>query len=363
MKKKNIIQIFAQNTWGGGELFVYDLTQRLVEDNYKVVCLSRQSKVISDKIKGKDIEYYQLRLKGLFDFSSALKLKHIVQKHSIDIIHVHNFKTSIAAVYAKILLKKDIKIIVSRHLVKKAKTDFIHNWLYKHIDNIVFVSELALEEFLLTKPKIESSKLRVIYNSVKPSSQKGKPIQIRKSLPIQPLAQIVLFTGRIHREKGIDVLIESVYNLRDKDFVLLIAGDGKEDYKSELKEKINKLGLEDKVFFVGFFSDINPLIKESDFGVCPSVGRESFGLSVVEFMQLGKAVITTNNGAQKEYIKDKETGLLINPNSIEELTQAIEFLLDNKDIREKIGSNAQRYFLSYLSYEEFYKNISLLYQL
>jgi glycosyltransferase involved in cell wall biosynthesis len=361
MKKKNIIQIFASNTWGGGELFVFDLTNCLIENNYKVVCILRKSKVISQKIKCKDIEYYQLKLKGVFDFLSALKLKRIVQKHNIDIIHTHNFKTSITAVYAKMFLNKDIKIIVSRHLVKKAKTDFIHNWLYKHIDYILFVSDLALEEFLLTKPKIDKTKLRVIHNSVIPNPSQANTIGIRESLSVSEQTQIVLFTGRIHKEKGLDVLIESIYNLKDKDFVLLIAGDGKEDYKAELKEKINQLGLKDKVFFMGFLTNVSPIIKESDFGVCPSIGRESFGLSVVEFMLNGKAVITTNNGAQKEYIKDKETGILIQPNNVKELTNSIELLMTNKVLRESIGQKGKEYFDKELSYEQFYKKITTIY--
>ena len=65
-----------------------------------------------------------------------------------------------------------------------------------------------------------------------------------------------------------------------------------------------------------------------DIGIVPSLWRESFGLSVIEFMQQEKVVITTNNGAQPEYLSNNETGILIPPNNSDILADAIEMKFD-----------------------------------
>lgn len=359
--KKNILQVFASNSWGGGELFVYDLTKRLIEDKNNIVCVSKKSPIIEDKLKEINVDYYTLKMNGVLDFISAFKLKKIILKHNIDIIHVHNFKSAFTAVYVKLLLKKSIKLILTRHLVKKAKTSFLYSWLYKHIDNIAFVSKLALDEFLSSNPIIDKTKCSVIYNSIQPLISKDKVINLRQNLNIEDHTTLLLFTGRLDKEKGIDILIEAMAELKDRDIALVVAGSGKEDYELKLKDKVKKFGLEDRIYFIGFISNISNIIDQADFGVCPSIGRESFGLSIIEFMQEGKAVITTNNGAQPEYIKDKETGVLVNPNNHKELVQAIDLLITNNDLRKRIGNNAKEYFQKELSYQKFYEKINKLY--
>jgi hypothetical protein len=71
VKKNNILQVFSSSFWGGGELYVYDLSKRLIEDHHKVICISKKSRIIADKLESANIPYYNLPLCGVFDLFSA----------------------------------------------------------------------------------------------------------------------------------------------------------------------------------------------------------------------------------------------------------------------------------------------------
>lgn len=357
MRKTNILQVFSSSFWGGGELYVLDLTKRLIEDNHNLICITKKSKIIAERLKSLNIPYYTLPINGVFDLFSAIRIRKIIRENNIDIIHVHNFKTAFPIVYAKIFSKNKPKIILSRHLIKKAKNNPLYNFLYSHIDKIIFVSDMAREEFFLSNPKFDKSKSVVIHNSIKSIIKSDYTLYIREKYKIGNEALLICFTGRIVKDKGVDVLIRAFAGLKSYNAYLIIAGSGEEDYVNELKALVKQNGLEQKVVFLGFVSDINSVIYQSDIGVFPSVWREPFGLSIIEFMQAGKPVITTNNGAQKEYIINNETGILVEPNNIEELQSSMERLIKNTPLREEIGQKGKAYFEKELSYEEFYKKI------
>jgi glycosyltransferase involved in cell wall biosynthesis len=82
----------------------------------------------------------------------------------------------------------------------------------------------------------------------------------------------------------------------------------------------------------------------------------------MEFMQAGKCIITTNNGAQPEYITSGENGILIPSDNLEELSKAISDALENSDYRKKLGKEAELYFNGKLNYREFIKNILWCYE-
>lgn len=390
MKDKNILQIFASKEWGGGEQYVYDIIQKLVLQNNNVICISRPSPIISSKLSNLNITHYTLNLNGIYDVKSAYQLKDIIIKHNIDIIHVHNFKTAITAVYAKKLSKSNTKIILTRHLVKKARTNNIYNNIYNNIDKIIFVSNLAKETFLSTNPKIDKSKCEVLFNSVLDNNldnnnldnnnlknnnlekqTKNNKNNYRKSLDntinlkekynINSNSKLILYTGRLHPEKGIEVLLEAINKIKENNFVLVVAGTGNINYINKLENIVQANNLQDKVIFIGFQENIESIINQCDFGIIPTIVKEAFGLSVIEFMKCGKAVITTNNGAQPEYITNNKTGILVNPNNSCELSNSILLLLKDDKLSEQIGQKSKEFYDKNLNFDIFYSKLTKIY--
>jgi glycosyltransferase involved in cell wall biosynthesis len=121
-----------------------------------------------------------------------------------------------------------------------------------------------------------------------------------------------------------------------------------------LEEKIKHCS---HIQWVGFQENVQDFVNQVDIGVTPTLVAEGFGLMNLEFMAAGKAVITTNNGAQPEYITHNATGILIEPNQPEQLAHCIDYLAEHPEKRAEIGENARQTFQEKLSYERFYEEM------
>ena len=189
-----------------------------------------------------------------------------------------------------------------------------------------------------------SGKVTVVYGgtTVEPfdAAIGGK---IRQEYGINKDTFVIGLVGRIHYWKGQDFLIEATYLMVQKgftDFKVLIVGDvfqGYEWFLEQLKEKVSALGLEDRVIFAGYRSDIPEVVKDLDVMVVPSILPEPFGLVVLEGMAGAKPVITTNHGGTAEIVDDGVTGYLVLPGDIESLAGYLLQLAMNRAEREQMG--------------------------
>ena len=300
-------------------------------------------------------------LRGFIDIVSAYRLSKMLKGGNI-VVHVHNFKDAFTAVFARIIShEKNVRVVITRHLIKKAKTSAVYQWLYKQVDAIVFVSELARTNFLSPKPKIAMEKLKVVHNSIEGCNHSYSDIDLRKQYALTDDSVIAMYHGRLAKEKGVHLLIEAMKSAKHDNLFLFLVGSGSDDYVSKLKQLINDNNLTNRVFMTGFVENVYGIIAQCDFGVVPSIVEESFSLSCLEYICMGKPIITSNNGGQAEYLTDGETALLVPPEDIIALTNAIDRLTENKELIEKMGKRGKIIFADKLNYSKFYNSIIQIY--
>lgn len=347
----NIIHLVSNKVWGGGEQYVLDLTTELASDGNNVTIVARNIPKVTQRFKDAHLPVVTMPLKGTLDLISPIRLAAMLRKLPEAVVHVHNFKDAITAVRARKLSgNRNVRIAVTRHLVKPAKK----NTGYNNLDAIIFVSQLVMDKFLSTSPNVDRNRLHLIHNSIKYVPEHNETPKRNEILTL-------MFHGRISPEKGLETLIEAFATIRSKDTRLLIAGSGNAEYTETLHKLCDKLGISQQTEWTGHIDNIHPLIEKADIGICPSVCRESFGLAVIEYMAHGKAVITTDNGAQREYITNGTDGILVSPASVEETAKAIEELKDETR-RKQMGQMAKKTFESRLSYPIFYKAVCKVYK-
>ncbi len=355
----DIIHIFASPTWGGGEQYVCDLAKEQVAHGHKVAFFSRRSALLREKVTGIGC-FNELPFKGVYDLYSAVKLASYLKKNDTDIIHIHRFTDMCTTVLAKIWSGSRAKIIITRHQIKNGKKNPLYMWAYGHVHRIIFVSQIALDKWSETVNPVPDGLCTVIHNSI-PDKQKTVSKGLREEYGIGSDTPVLMYAARIVPEKGIEVLLAALTKLRSTNYVLVCAGTGKEEYIDEIMKKTEEYGLKDKVIYTGLRSDVRSLMEEIDIGVCPPLMQEPFGLTSAEFMQAGKCVVTSDNGAQKEFIIDGETGVFVRSGDAEQLAHTLDRMLENKEERERIGSQARRYFEENLSYGKFYNKIMEVY--
>lgn len=181
---------------------------------------------------------------------------------------------------------------------------------------------------------------------VQPNSEKIKLVlpginheEIQNSIPLSLDGTSLLFFGHLTRIKGVDILIKAFQevSLRNRDVHLHLVGDGA--LRGFCEDFVQKKNLNDKVHFWGAQPQnlLFRVVKGADICVVPS--RNDAGpLTVLEAMAAGKPIIATRVGGIPEFVKDGRNGILVKPEP-DQLASAMEFLLNNADLRQKIGRN------------------------
>ena len=365
----NIIQIFPGKIWGGAEQFILDLGTALCEQGHNVSYLSHNVDTIKNRTKG-IIPLQTLPFKGIFDFKTITALSDIIKEKKADIIHIHDVKFVPMVSAAKALSKCDVKIILHRHIARGSRTNPLFRFWFKKLHNMLFVSNLARNLWQGANKWMPQDKCKVVINSIPPAKanagQTANP-SVEKPAKEQSLREIynvpndtplLIFTGRVRKSKGCAVIIDALAAIKDLPFHMLFIGSCKpKDYINTLRAKAAVAGIDSKVSFHGFANNTRELIKEADIGIAPSIVREACPLSPMEFMQAGKPVIATNNGAQSEYIQNNKTGVIISPDNSNELADSLRVLINDISFRNEIGKSAQEYFNMELDYSKFINKI------
>jgi glycosyltransferase involved in cell wall biosynthesis len=172
---------------------------------------------------------------------------------------------------------------------------------------------------------------------------KGKRAVYRDKLNIKDEDIVIGYIGRIETTKGIQVLIDAFLNAKNTNSQLkLIIAGYETNHVQQLKkyiESVNSIFTNDIMFVLNIEDYDKPHIFSSlDIFVLPSV-NESFGIVFLEAWACKKPVIGTAIGAIKSVIADNVDGLLMQPHSVESLTEKILILASNKDLRDQLGNN------------------------
>ena len=351
----NILQIFPGKVWGGAEQYVLDLGVALSRLGHGVHYAAYDNRAILDRVE-ENVMTFPFR--GICDWNTITRLARFVQEKNIDLIHIHDTRFVPMVILAKKYGKRDVRVVLTRHIARASRVFPFYRNLFRSLHCVIFVSDLARKMWYSVNTWMPREKIHVVLNSIPDVVEESGYESLRQKYQIPNNIPLIVFTGRIRRSKGCAVLLEALAALKNLPYHVVFVGSCKpKDYISCLSDMAKHYGISDRVSFYGFSRNVRLLIKDSDIGAAPSIVRESCHLSAMEFMQAGKCVITTTNGAQSEYISSGETGMLVSPKSANELAEALAGLLNNMEECRRIGERAKTYFESNLNYSRFIQHI------
>ena len=357
-----IFHIVSNKEWGGGEQYVYDLSQHQQVDGIGVAIFCKPVEAIVEKYTDAGRKVLPLALGGALDVKSAWQMAKVINHAGSCTIHAHNFKDAFTACYARCLSRnKQVRVVMCRHLTRKGKNSLLYRWLYRHLDRLIFDSELSKSAFLSTGPAIDTAKLGIVHTSIV-VPEEVTIADIRSKYQIPDGCVIGMFHGRLDPEKGLDVLLDAVAQVKDKAFRLVLVGRGSEEYTAHLKQVVAEKGISEKVIFAGFVHPVLPYVAAADFGILASTVQEGCPLSPQEYMSQGHPVIVTNNGGQREYVVQEQNGLLVPPGDAKALAEAIARMVDDAALRQRLGKQAKADFDDHLNYDHFYAQIQRVYE-
>lgn len=338
-------------------MVAYNLCLNLARRGHHVQIFtpSEEGKDYVDTYKGIVIHRYGSFLRYRSEHVSP-KILYEPLKYDIDVVHIHSgISISLIAGFRYAMKKKRPLVItwhgdsireygrysgfipgVAAYLYKKYLADKIlshadviispskyyidgSRFLGKYRDKIVVIPNgINLEEFDIPYSK-EECKSKLGLN--------GK--------------NMVLFMGSLYPLKGPHILLKAISKVIKErtDTMFVFAGRGDVNKYKKLSEEI---GVQKYVRFTGYVSEEKPFYyRAADVFVLPSY-EEIFGIVNLESMACGTPIVASKIGGIPDIVRDGENGLLVPPRDSKALADAIIYLMENKDIREKMGKNGKK---------------------
>ncbi len=289
-----------------------------------------------------------------FDVLAVQAAIEAVKRHGQpDVIHVHDWLTALPGRVLKWTCP-DAKLVVTIHDTAHGKhfgeldpsqqsTADLERWIGEHADEVVCCSEHVLRELTDTYG-VDPSKITIIPCGVDRSSFEvdGDLDALRETFA-ESDERIVLYVGRLDKEKGIQYLVEAVSRVMTvhPKTKLVIAGKGV--LQEAIQKHAHNVGVGDRVLFVGYVtgSVLSGLYRRADVLVVPST-YEPFGLVALEGMVCGAPLVASTAGGLGDIVEHEQTGLSVPPADVGALAEAITRLLSDTSLAERLSDAGVR---------------------
>lgn len=327
--------------WAGGQSQSFALVQGLAERGHQLTCVGRADGVWLERLADLPVQSTALSLGGRLDLAAVARLAALMRQQQPQIIHSHDSLSFWLAGLAARMAQ------VNAALITHKRTDHSPGravlWRYrKLVDRVIAISGAA--ERALLQAGVPQEKIALVYSSVDTDrfhpGEVTKAAHFRAEVGLPPEALLVGTIGSLVPRKGHAVLLEAAQAIL-RDFPLarfVICGSG--ELENSLKEQADKLAIADQVRFIGEWEDVRPLLASLEVFVLPSLA-EGLGVSALEAMALGKALVVSRVGGLAETVAEGCSGLLVEPGNPAQLGEAIKRLLGDAALRETLGANAR----------------------
>jgi L-malate glycosyltransferase len=187
----------------------------------------------------------------------------------------------------------------------------------------------------------------------------------RRALGVPGDGPLVGVVARMARPKGLEYFVEAAHAVLERvpDARFVMVGDTRVDpeYRDQLKRLSDRLGLQDRLFFTGFRSDIPDIVSALAVSVLPSIGGEGLSNSLLESMAAAVPTVATSIGGNPEVVVDGVTGLLVPPKDSAALARAVCRILESPRLAASMGQAARRRVLECFSNERMIDRTQRLY--
>lgn len=355
-----VLHLIDNMDLGGAQFLAKGIFEKYQNPNFHLFVLRKTDTIIP--INHKNVSFS--KSSGKFSIKSIFEIKKYIIENKIDILHCYLLKSQIFAFILKRLFFPNITLIfhelgeifINKSLIFEKFLKISKNKVDFH-----FAASKATKEELVKRGDIKPEKIKVLYNYILFENFTKEKIKInvqkeKLKYSIEKNEIVLGYAGRLSEEKGCEYLVKAIPKVKRK-VKLLIAGKGAEEKK--LKQIVKDSNINDKVFFLGFVSDIMSFYPLIDILVIPSE-HESFGLIAIEVQALGIPVIATNIPGLNEVVINNETGLLFERKNAKDLAEKLNKLIENKELKEKLIKGGYENVKKY-NIDDYYKQMLNIY--
>lgn len=374
MKVLQVIQFFSPNH-GGSVTVPYEISKRLHNAGHDVTIITTDFQIDNEFINSLDgmeiIPFHcQINVGGLLVSPQMKKyLKQNINK--FDVIHMHNFRTYQNVIVHKFATKNKIPYVLQAHgsvlpFFQKERRKMIFDKLFGNkilSDSSKVIALNKVESDQYVKMAVDNCKIETVSNGIDLSDYDDLPEkgEFRKRYSIRDDERIILYLGRIHKIKGID-LLSSAYSelIKELDDIRLVIAGPDDGFLPTLKKQIERLKLANKILFTGPLYGKNKLAAyvDADVYVLPSI-YEIFGITVLEACACGTPVIVTDRCGIAEFIEN--TGYVVKYNK-DELKHAISKILGDEELKKRFCEDGKKLVRKDFSWDKIVSEVEAIYE-
>jgi glycosyltransferase involved in cell wall biosynthesis len=230
---------------------------------------------------------------------------------------------------------------------------FIHrNIISKNVDVFILPSAVLADWF---KKNMHVKQVEVLPNFVQASEI--SPARLKDT-------KIILYVGRLSKEKGIEYLIRAMPMVRVKvpQAKLVIIGTGLD--RVRLEKLVTNLNISEAVSFSGYIQheNLRRYYEDAEVVVIPSIWMESFGLVAIEALASGTPVIASGIGGLPELVQQGKTGYIVQPKNTDDLAGRVIEVLSNFELATEMSRSARQWAEESFSAEGYYKRLLRIYE-
>lgn len=352
--------------YGGIARVAYELCKKLVERGHDVTVFTTDAYNKSNRIKresNKPVIIDGMKVYRFRNISNWLAWKRYPTPLSLvptakqtvkecDIIHIHVFRSSLSIPIYHYAKKYGVPYVLQAHgsLVKEIQRRrsrkvfdlFFGYRILKDASKVIASTKTEAEQY--KKMGVDEGKIEIVPNGIDLSEygnlpEKGK---FRRKYSIGDDEKMILYLGRIHKIKGIDLLVEAFSGLiKELDDVRLVIVGPDDGFLSTLKKQIEDLKIGDKILLTGLIpeKDKSGAYVDADVYVLPSV-YETFPITVLETCACGTPVIVTDRCGIANIVNNN-VGYVVEHNK-DQLQDAIFKILTNVELRRYFGEGGKK---------------------
>jgi len=337
---------------GGMGNVAFEYTERLRERGYNVHVFTTKGHVAVE-----DPDYVH-RVPSIIHIGNAGVMPSLFRRLSgFDLVHLHYpFFGGAEPTLVRKAVSPNQGLVMTYHMdatgnglrgtLFSAHRRVLLPWIVNRVDRILassqnYIDGSAIAEIPNAMDRVEIHPFGIDLHRFRP----GNADFFKKRLDIRTDVPVMLFVGGLdsaHYFKGVPVLLEALKLITTQPWEMLIVGDG--NLRAGFETTVRKSILHGRIHFLGNVAerDIPFLYRCSDFHIFPSVKRaEAFGLVALEAAASGIPTVASNLCGVSTVVLDGSTGLLVPPEDVTELANAIKLLLSQPELRKRLGQAAR----------------------
>ena len=352
--KIRVLQIIHSSEVTGPGVAVLGLVANFDRDEIISEALCPSKGWLADEMRALDIPIIPFDINKRWNIFYTLPLMARLKARRYHVFHIHSGQLTAWSKIVCALLS--IPAVVMTEHVAAVK----HTWIRNNIklrlhllfhgisnligDKIIAVSESA-RKYTLERQGVDPDKVVTIYNGLVMRGYKAGSVDkqgLRKRWLIPDGAPVIGIIGRLHIEKGIETFIRAAQIVAGEfsNARFFVIGEG--ELKGHLEALARELAIADRVVFTGFQQNIFGIMDLMDIIVQPSLPlSESFGLTVIEAMSLGKPVVISDIGCFREIVREGESGLFFSSADHNQLAKKLIMLLKDRALCLRLGEQAR----------------------